>query len=140
MRDLRDESGVALATITAIEGGQDHRASTADRIVQTFADHGVEITNGDATGARLLLDLTRSEAHELFEEIVNERAYGRAVRDDWARVLRVVEVRAANDILPGSVARAIADIADGPEPSTYRDGVAIMTEVLTRDPSGARKP
>lgn len=54
MRDLREKSGVALATITAIEGGEDHRVSTADRIVQAFADHGVEITNGNGTGARLL--------------------------------------------------------------------------------------
>lgn len=56
MRDLRDASGVALATITAIEAGQDHRTSTADRIVQAFADHRVEITNGNGTGARLLAE------------------------------------------------------------------------------------
>lgn len=45
---------MALGTLTAIENGNDHRASTADRIVQAFAENGVEITNGDGTGAKLL--------------------------------------------------------------------------------------
>lgn len=53
LRDLREASGVSLGTLTAIEAGADHRASTADRIVQTFNDHGVEILNGNAPGARM---------------------------------------------------------------------------------------
>jgi hypothetical protein len=53
MRDLREKAGVALATVQAIEAGGDFRASTADKIMDTFAAHGVEILNGDAPGARL---------------------------------------------------------------------------------------
>ena len=52
-RDLAAASGVALGTIQRIETGGDFYASTADKIVATFAGHGVEITNGNGTGARL---------------------------------------------------------------------------------------
>jgi len=53
MRDLREACGVSLPTIQAIEAGGDFRASTGDKIIATFAAHGVEILNGDAPGARL---------------------------------------------------------------------------------------
>lgn len=53
MRDLREHAGVSLPTIQAIEAGGDFRASTADKIIEAFAAHGVEILNGDAPGARM---------------------------------------------------------------------------------------
>lgn len=56
MRDLRQASGVALATIQKIEAGGDFYASTGDKLIATFAAHGVEILNGNAPGARLRPD------------------------------------------------------------------------------------
>lgn len=53
-RDLAAESAVALGTIQRIETGGDFYASTAERIALTFANFGVEITNGEGTGARRL--------------------------------------------------------------------------------------
>lgn len=53
MRDLKDKAGVALATVQAIEAGGDFRASTGDKIMDAFAEHGVDILNGDAPGARM---------------------------------------------------------------------------------------
>ena len=53
MRDLRERAGVSLPTIQAIEAGGDFRASTADKIMDAFTAHGVEILNGDAPGARM---------------------------------------------------------------------------------------
>lgn len=55
-RDLARESGVALGTIQRIETGGDFYASTGDKLVSTFAAHGVEILNGNAPGARLRPD------------------------------------------------------------------------------------
>lgn len=53
MRDLRAKSGVALATVQKIEAGGDFYSSTGDKLIATFAAHGVEILNGDSPGARL---------------------------------------------------------------------------------------
>lgn len=52
-RDLAAKSGVALGTIQRIETGGDFYATTGDKLIATFAAHGVEILNGDAPGARL---------------------------------------------------------------------------------------
>lgn len=56
MRDLAREAGVSLPTVQAIEAGGDYRASTGEKITDAFAANRVEITNGNGTGARLLLD------------------------------------------------------------------------------------
>jgi transcriptional regulator with XRE-family HTH domain len=56
MRDLAAESGVAWTTINQLENGKPVRASTEERLAEAFAAHGVEITNGDGTGARLRKD------------------------------------------------------------------------------------
>ncbi|QTC90441.1 helix-turn-helix domain-containing protein [Brevundimonas goettingensis] len=56
MRDLERESGVALATINAIENSKRPRppqAATATKIAQAFADHGVELLGDGKPGARL---------------------------------------------------------------------------------------
>lgn len=55
LRDLASASGVALSTVHQYEkGDRDARDGTAQKIVATFAAHGVEVLNGDAPGARLL--------------------------------------------------------------------------------------
>ena len=54
MRDLRDRSGVSLPTIQKIEAGGEFQAATAAKILDAFAQHNVEVTNGRGTGARLL--------------------------------------------------------------------------------------
>lgn len=53
IRDLMREAGVSPNTVTALEAGKDLRPETAAKIVEAFARHQVEITNGDGTGARL---------------------------------------------------------------------------------------
>jgi len=55
MRDLREASGVSLPTIQNIEAGGEFQAATGAKIVEAFDRHGVEITNGRGTGARLVL-------------------------------------------------------------------------------------
>ncbi len=54
MRDLATRSGVGLVTINAIENGRPYREGTGEKIVATFAAHGVEILDGDAPGARII--------------------------------------------------------------------------------------
>lgn len=54
MRDLASQSGVSLPTILKLEKGGEVSAATAERITAAFEAHGVEITNGDGTGARLV--------------------------------------------------------------------------------------
>lgn len=54
VRDLAQAAGVSPTTINLLEAERPYRVSTADKIVQAFLRHGVEITNGDGTGARLL--------------------------------------------------------------------------------------
>lgn len=53
VRDLMREAGVSPNTVTGLEGGQVVRPETEAKVVAAFAAHGVEITNGDGTGARL---------------------------------------------------------------------------------------
>lgn len=52
--DLASHSGVAGTTINRIENGLPARASTDAKLIATFAEHGVEILNDGAPGARLL--------------------------------------------------------------------------------------
>jgi len=51
--DLMREAQVGPNTIVKLEAGKGVRASTALKIVEAFGRYGVEITNGDGTGARL---------------------------------------------------------------------------------------
>jgi hypothetical protein len=53
MRDLAEHSGIALTTVHRFETRGVLRESTESQIVAAFAAHGVEITNGEGTGARL---------------------------------------------------------------------------------------
>lgn len=54
MRDLVEASGVSLPTVLKLENDGAVSAETADKICTAFAARGVEITNGDGTGARLV--------------------------------------------------------------------------------------
>jgi DNA-binding LacI/PurR family transcriptional regulator len=47
------EAEVSPNTVTALEGGGEVRPATEAKIVAAFDRHGVEITNGGGTGARL---------------------------------------------------------------------------------------
>jgi transcriptional regulator with XRE-family HTH domain len=53
MRDLVEASGVSLPTILKLENDGAVTADTAFKISRAFERYGVEITNGDGTGARL---------------------------------------------------------------------------------------
>jgi transcriptional regulator with XRE-family HTH domain len=53
MRDLAREAGVSLPTVQRIEADGDLRVSTSEKVIATFAAHGVEILNGDRPGARM---------------------------------------------------------------------------------------
>jgi len=62
VRDLADEAGMSQATVVAFESGKPHNSSTADKIQAAFDAHGVEITNGTGTGAKLLTDRPKPKA------------------------------------------------------------------------------
>lgn len=53
-RDLAEAASIALGTVQKVETGGDFFGSTEAKIVEAFARHNVEITNGNGTGARLL--------------------------------------------------------------------------------------
>lgn len=58
--DLAERAGIGLSTIQDFEAGRHSPYQrTLDRIVRTFADAGVEFTNGDAPGVRLVRDGNR---------------------------------------------------------------------------------
>lgn len=53
--DLAHHAGIGRATVATYESGKRAAfASTEQKITDAFAAHGVEITNGYGTGARLL--------------------------------------------------------------------------------------
>lgn len=56
VRDLAREASVGVNTITRLEAGGQANPSTRLAILTAFWRHGVEITNGEYTGARLRLD------------------------------------------------------------------------------------
>ncbi|MBL4732052.1 MAG: helix-turn-helix transcriptional regulator [Rhizobiaceae bacterium] len=56
MRDLAGETGLSFSTIAKIESGSSPREKTEKVILDAFARHNVEITNGEGTGARLLFE------------------------------------------------------------------------------------
>jgi transcriptional regulator with XRE-family HTH domain len=55
MRDLVAASGISLPTILKLENDGPVADDTAAKIAAAFLERGVEITNGNATGARLRL-------------------------------------------------------------------------------------
>jgi DNA-binding LacI/PurR family transcriptional regulator len=54
VRDLAERAELSPTTVSMVEAGKPHADATAAAIVAAFAAHGVEITNGEGTGARLL--------------------------------------------------------------------------------------
>lgn len=56
VRDLAREAEIGSETVRQIEAGRAFRESTGQKIIETFAAYGVEITNGTGTGAKLLSD------------------------------------------------------------------------------------
>jgi len=63
-RDLAREANASPATINLLEADRPYRAGTADRIVEAFNRHGVEITNGHGTGARMVFVEIRPHERE----------------------------------------------------------------------------
>lgn len=53
IRALASEAGIAASTVHRLEQTGIASAETTGKIVAAFDRHGVEITNGDGTGARL---------------------------------------------------------------------------------------
>lgn len=53
-QDLARESSLAPMTINAMENGRPYREGTGEKLIATFAAHGIEILNGDAPGARVM--------------------------------------------------------------------------------------
>jgi len=56
LADLSEATGLSIETLTQFENGRTMRKSNRDKITAAFAAHGVEITNGTGTGAKLLSD------------------------------------------------------------------------------------
>lgn len=55
VRDLAENAGVAFSTVHRFESTGSATETTKEKIKAAFAAHNVEITNGDYTGARVLL-------------------------------------------------------------------------------------
>lgn len=55
MRDLASASDVSLPTLLKLENDGPVSTETVEKVTAAFASRGVEITNGDGTGARLRL-------------------------------------------------------------------------------------
>ncbi len=60
VRDLAENAGIAFSTVHRFETTGSATERTKEKIKAAYAANGVEITNGDYTGVRLLLN--RSEA------------------------------------------------------------------------------
>lgn len=57
MRDVAMEAQLALSTVMQIESGsRKPQAATSEKLVETFAQHGVEVLYHPNPGARLLND------------------------------------------------------------------------------------
>lgn len=129
MRDLREKAGVALATVQAIEAGGDFRASTGDRIVDTFSAHGVEVLNGDNPGARLA-PLDRSDLNDRLESVV-EAMTTRLITPETGVTLRLIEGHArADDQVPGQVRQMVSDLTGDPAPGSYREVAVLLLTIL----------
>lgn len=55
VRELADNAGIAFSTVHRFETSGTATEATKDKIKAAYAAHGVEITNGEYTGARLKL-------------------------------------------------------------------------------------
>jgi len=55
VRELADKAGIAFSTVHRFESTGNATEATKEKIKAAYAAHGVEITNGDYTGARLRL-------------------------------------------------------------------------------------
>ena len=55
VRDLAANAGIAFSTVHLLERGENVRDDSKAKMVAAFAAHRVEITNGNGTGARLVL-------------------------------------------------------------------------------------
>lgn len=53
VRDLAAQAGVGVMSVSRYEAGEQVRQDTIDKLQEAFEAHGVEITNGKGTGARL---------------------------------------------------------------------------------------
>ena len=60
LADLSEASGLSIETLTQFENGRAMRSSNREKIAAVFLAHGVEITNGDHTGARLKLKVKKA--------------------------------------------------------------------------------
>jgi len=56
VRDLADNAGIAFSTVHRFEAKGTATLTTKEKIKAAYAAHGVEITNGDYTGARMLIN------------------------------------------------------------------------------------
>lgn len=61
LSDLSERTGLSIETLTQFENGRAMRNSNRAKIVAAFAAHGVEITNGTGTGAKLLADRPKAK-------------------------------------------------------------------------------
>ena len=55
VRELADAAGIAFSTVHRFETTGSATEATKAKIIAAYAVHNVEITNGDYTGARVLL-------------------------------------------------------------------------------------
>ncbi|WP_392711193.1 transcriptional regulator [Rhizobium ruizarguesonis] len=55
VRELAERAGIAFSTVHRFESTGSATDATKEKIKAAYAAHGVEITNGDYTGARLRL-------------------------------------------------------------------------------------
>lgn len=55
VRDLADKAGVAFSTVHRLEKTGKCSATVEQKIIAAFAVENVEITNGQGTGARLVV-------------------------------------------------------------------------------------
>lgn len=58
VRDLAEQAGIAFTTVHRFETTGSATQTTRDKIKAAYAVHGVEITNGEYTGARIRLPKT----------------------------------------------------------------------------------
>jgi transcriptional regulator with XRE-family HTH domain len=63
VRDLATNAGIAFSTVHRFESTGAASETTKEKIKVAYAAHGVEITNGEYTGARLRLT-KRIDGHD----------------------------------------------------------------------------
>jgi transcriptional regulator with XRE-family HTH domain len=62
VRELAKEAGVTANTVTRIENGADAKQSTMDKLRRALEEAGVEFTDGDQPGVRLIQPASKSTA------------------------------------------------------------------------------